>query len=168
MGATGTPTCVPPLRRGWRWTADPSLSTCQGSLLPSLMQLLHVISGREDWTWQGAGTRKRQCYSAIVAFTCSSGSSAPTLLGRLGYKDQRAKCFFVRKEKKKKIPFCRTQGCPANTEVPLLCVTEPSGRGRNVGPGLPNGKENYSNGFFTICTEHAVSQRHSYKTHNNI
>lgn len=101
MGATGTPTCVPPLHRGWRWTADPSLSTCQGSLLPSLMQLLHVISGREDWTWQGAGTRKRQCYSAIVAFTCSSGSSAPTLLGRLGYKDQRAKCFFVRKEKKK-------------------------------------------------------------------
>lgn len=73
-----------------------------------------------------------------------------------------------KKEKEKAVPFCRTQDCPANTEVPLLCVTEQSGKGRNVEPGLPNGKENYSNGIFTICTEYAVSQRHRYKTHNNI
>lgn len=46
------------------------------------------------------------------------GSSAPA------FQDVRIKkpnFFKGEKKRKKAVPFCRTQGCPANTEVPLLC-----------------------------------------------
>lgn len=96
------------------------------------------------------------------------GSAVPTFQGRLEYKGPRAKCFIREKKKRKKaVPFCRTQGCPANTEVPLFCVTEQSGKGRNVEPGLPNGKKLLQ----TVSLQYVqstLSQRHRYKTHNNI
>lgn len=42
-----------------------------------------------------------------------------------------------KKRKEKAVPFSRTQGCPANAEVTLLCVKEQRGRGRNAGLSMP-------------------------------
>lgn len=103
MGATGSPTCVP-LYIIERLEVDSRSSTQHLSRVSTSSIAVAAARSRN-----GDQEKIRQCYFAIVAFTRSSGSSAPTLLGRLGYKDQRAKCFFVRNGKKKKaVPFCRT------------------------------------------------------------
>lgn len=117
-----------------------------------LLPLLRVISGREDWTQQGLGTRRirdqeKAGHPATVAFTCSFGQLSSYSSRETGYKDQRAKCFLRKRNKERAVPICRTQGCPANAEIPLLCVTEQSRKGRNARPCLPNGKENYSKQF---------------------
>lgn len=112
-----------------------------------LLLLLCAIPVKEDWTWQGSESKGIRDQEKAVLF-CHSwllpallGSSAPTLQGKLGYKDPRAKSFIgEKKTKEKAVPFCRTQGCPANSKF-LLCVTEQSGKGRNAGHACPLGKK---------------------------
>lgn len=87
-------------------------------LLLLLLLLLCAIPGKEDWTWQGSESRRIRDQEKAVPF-CHSwllpallGSSAPTLQGRLGYKEPRAKSFIGEKKTKEKVvAFCRTQGC---------------------------------------------------------
>lgn len=61
-----------PIQSGWRGTADPASGTGQGSLFPPLLLLLLcVVSGREDWTWCGEGTREKavlfcHCYFHLL------------------------------------------------------------------------------------------------------
>lgn len=88
--------------------------------------------------------------SAILPLLLSPallGSSAPAFQGRLGYKDQRTKCFSRENRKKRKSSFLLQ-----NPRVPLIqkflfSVTEQSGKGGKAGPCLPNRKENYSKQF---------------------
>lgn len=117
-------------------------------LFPPLLPLRRAISGKGDWTWQGSETRRIRDQEKAVPLChywllpALLGSSAPTLQGRLGYKDPRAKCFLREKKKgkEKAVPFCRTQGCPANMEFPLLCYRT-KWKWQECRPCLPNGKK---------------------------
>lgn len=60
------------------------------------------------------------------------------------HEDQRAKVFF--KEKEKLSPSADPKTALLIQKF-LFSVIEQSVKGRNVGPGLPNGKENYSQQF---------------------
>lgn len=111
-----------------------------------LLLLLCAISGREDWTWQGSGTRRIKDQEKAAPFCryhfhlLSGQLGSYSSKGDLNRRVQRPNVF-LRKKEKKAVPFCSTQGCPTNTEVLLLCVIEQSGKGRNAKPCLPNGKK---------------------------
>lgn len=150
MGATGTPTCAPPNLE--RLEVDSKIlhsSTHQRSVSPIAAAAAscqcYFREGKLDlariWDQEDQGSGNGRAILPLSLSPALLGSAVPTFQGRLEYKGPRAKCFIREKKRKKAVPFCRTQGCPANTEVPLLCVTEQSGKGRNVEPGLPNGKK---------------------------
>lgn len=149
------PTYVSPsMQRGWRWRANGSQHLSRGSTAAASC---YFREGRLDPARSGDQDKAVPLCHCCV---CLLFWAAPTLQGRYGYKNQRAKCFFEEKKKKKKrkekaAPSCRTQGCPAKTEVPPLCYRTKC-KGQECRPRLPSEKENYSNGFFTICTEYAV------------
>ena len=113
---------------------------------PSLL-LLHVTSGGDDGPGKGqgpGGSGKGQCCSAIDALTCSSGQLSSCFSG---CKDQKAKCFLRgRKREKKLFPSAEPKAALLIQKF-LFSVTEQSGKGRNPGLCLPNGKENYSKRF---------------------
>lgn len=74
-----------------------------------------------------------------------------------------------KREKKKLFPSAEPKAALLMQKL-LFSVLKNKGAGAGMQGHLclPSGKENYSNSFFTVCTEHAVSQRHRYKTHNNL
>lgn len=142
MGATGSVTCVSPphvvrLEGNSKSFTQHSSKIC---FLHCCCCCFVLLQGRETGPGRGLrpgelGTRERQCCPAVTGFY---------LLFWAGSKSQ---MFFKGEKKKEKaVPFCRTQGCPANMEFPLLSVTEQSGKGRNADHAHPMGK-NYSKRF---------------------
>lgn len=146
MGATGTLTCVPPSHVE-RLEVDSKSFTQHSSRICFLycccccfvlFQGGKVGPGKD---LRAGGSGKGSAILPFLALPALLGSSAPTLQGKLGYKDPRAKSFIgEKKTKEKAVPFCRTQGCPANSKF-LLCVTEQSGKGKNAGHACPMGKK---------------------------
>lgn len=122
-------------------------------LFPPLLPLRRAISGKGDWTWQGSETRRIRDQEKAVPLChywllpALLGSSAPTLQGRLGYKDPRAKCFLreKKKERKKLFPSVEPKAALLIWNF-LFSVTEQSGNGRNADHACPMGK-NYFKQF---------------------